>query len=189
MLWLYCICTTAVKNARLGSFAVYLLGVVVRVMKASPFFMLFVYRALEKHGDAALVLRMIRQRYGSMLDARATTLWENWQLFYKSATGGVKFQSASHAWAAMPLVFAAEQLLGINIAEAGFTKVIIAPKLFDLDYAEGTVVTPGGEYGVAVIRESGGIRVKATVPAGCEAWIGGELHREGTHHVLLPDAK
>ncbi|MEF3302904.1 family 78 glycoside hydrolase catalytic domain [Paenibacillus sp. GYB003] len=151
------------------------------VLKASPYFMLYVYRALEKHGRAELVLDMIRDRYGAMAKAGATTTWENWSLFYKTAQGEVRYQSASHAWAAMPIVFMAEQILGLTPSAPGFKQVRVSPRLYGMDYAEGTVSTPAGKYRIGVRRRGDRIGLELDVPEGAEAIVRGRVCPAGRH--------
>lgn len=158
------------------------------VIKASPYFMIYVYRALDKHGSSGLAFDLMRSRYDAMLDAGATTTWENWDLFYKTAAGDVHFKSASHAWAAMPLVCLPEQLLGLRPGDAGFARVTINPCLYHLEYAEGSISTPNGVYEIAVGRSGEQYRIKLSIPLGCEAIAGGKLYKEGQYEMELAAA-
>ncbi|MEF3312249.1 family 78 glycoside hydrolase catalytic domain [Paenibacillus sp. GYB004] len=151
------------------------------VLKASPYFMLSVYRALSTHGQSGLVLQMIRERYGAMVEAGATTTWENWEVFYRTAQGDVRYQSASHAWAAMPIVFMAEQILGVSPAAPGFKRVHVAPRLFGMAHAKGTVATPAGEFHIDVRRQEDQVSLELVVPEGSEAIVRGRICPPGRH--------
>lgn len=156
-----------------------------RVVRASPYFMLPVLRALDLHGAGDAAMAMMRERYGAMLDAGATTLWENWDLFYETAAGEIKFNSASHAWAAAPLAALPELVLGLRPVDNGFARVEIRPCLFDLTRAQGRISTPAGRYAISVARAGDGCRLELTVPAGCAAEVGGREYGAGRHELVL----
>ncbi|MBN8215841.1 MAG: family 78 glycoside hydrolase catalytic domain [Spirochaetes bacterium] len=156
---------------------------------ASPFFMPVVLRALSRHGKADLAYRLMVQRYQPMLDAGATTTWENWVLFYEQG-GRTVFNSACHAWGASPLLFVSEEVLGIRVvpwSPGEGVRYAFAPRLFDLDTASGSVAAGKGMIALHLRRESGQIRCRVEIPPGARlATPLGELG-EGEHRLDLPD--
>ncbi len=119
---------------------------------ASPFFMMVVYRALSKLGRVDRMMELVLSRYGPMVEAGSTTVWEWWELFYRDAgTGNVHFSSACHAWGSMPVYMFLCSILGIQLVAPGGRVVELAPRLLGgLDWAEGSVPTEGGMLAVRV---------------------------------------
>jgi hypothetical protein len=70
----------------------------------SPFALQFVFEALEKYDQHDAVIQQIRDGYGPMLKAGATTAWE---MFPGSSFDNGEFPTRSHchAWSAAPLLF------------------------------------------------------------------------------------
>lgn len=174
------------SDSRAGRIMAALLDEQPQAVWASPYFMLPLLQAFDLHGAGAAALTMMRERYGAMIAAGATTLWENWSLFFKTAAGETHFQSASHAWGAAPLVALPELVLGLRPGADGFRRVHIRPCLFDLSDANGELSTPAGRYEIAVQREEADYMVRVRIPEGCEAEIGGRFYEAGFHNVALP---
>lgn len=141
-----------------------------RVVKASPYMMLVVCRGLAKHGAAALALEIVRRRYGALLDAGATSLWERWELTsHAKRDEELENTSASHAWGAAPVVFYAESILGIRPLAPGFRRFECRPDPLSLDHASGRVPTPQGDIEVTLKHSGARVEVELLVPEGCEA--------------------
>lgn len=162
-----------------------------RAVQASPFFMQVVYRALAKLGREERMLELVRQRYGPMVDAGATTVWEWWGLFYPDKmSGDVRYSSACHAWGSMPVYMFLHAILGVRLLQPGHWAVELAPRLLGgLDWAEGAVPTAGGMLTVRVERvsESGNpaaaVRLSMTVPEGVTVWVQGACYGAGRHEM------
>jgi alpha-L-rhamnosidase len=156
----------------------------IEVRRASPYFMHVVLRSLAIHGNTDLALKIIRERYGALLAAGGTSLWEMWEVGRPHTTGiNLDSTSASHAWGAAPLAFFHEFILGLRILEPGWKKVRLSPQLGDLPYAEGIVPTPLGPLRIAHSKSNDGkIESRLEIPPGCKAVtpqgeIGAGLHR------------
>lgn len=157
-----------------------------RPVAASPYFMPVVCRALLKVNAADTALRLIRQRYGAMVDAGSTTTWERWELFHPPGPNEkVTFSSASHAWGAAPLIFFMEGVLGVRPVEPGFRRFQLQPCLGELPWASGSIVTPAGTIRIELAREDRGIAVRLSIPTGCAAVLGGLELGGGEHRVRI----
>lgn len=129
---------------------------------------------------------MLKEYYGGMLAAGATTFWEDFDLDWvqEGATidrvllpgeydihgdnGRFCYQgmrhSLCHGWSAGPTAFLAEFVLGIQILEAGCKKIAIKPNLGHLTWAKGTYPTPYGIITVDIHREDNKIIINVDAP-------------------------
>jgi alpha-L-rhamnosidase len=89
-------------------------------------------------GRVDLVLANIRERWGAMIAAGSTTMWEVWS----------PLASQCHAWSTTPTFDLSTYVLGITPLADGFAKALIAPQPVDLAWAQGHVPTPHGEIEV-----------------------------------------
>ena len=110
-----------------------------KVLTASPFFYAYVLEALAEAGFRGEVVQIIRDKWGAMIDAGATTFWELWE---------VTTESRCHAWSASPVYHLMQQVLGVNPTEPGWKSIRVAPFVEELDFAKGTVPTPRGKLRV-----------------------------------------
>lgn len=106
-----------------------------KVLTASPFFYAYVLDALADANFRAEVVDIIRDKWGAMLDAGATTFWEIWE---------TTCQSRCHAWSASPLYHLSQQVLGVMPVDVGWKQVRIAPLPLKLEFARGDVPSPHG---------------------------------------------
>jgi alpha-L-rhamnosidase len=154
--------------------------------RMSTFYGYYVLRARARAGDIQGCLDCIRDYWGAMLDLGATSFWEDFDLAWTENAaridelvpegkqdihgdfGNYCYQgfrhSLCHGWASGPTAWMSEVVLGISILEPGCTKVRIAPRLGDLDWAEGTYPTPLGLIRVAHVRQADGT-VQSTITA------------------------
>ena len=106
-----------------------------KILGASPFFYAYVLEALVAAGRRQEAVDLIRDKWGAMLDAGATTLWEHWE---------VTHESRCHAWSSSPLYHLSQQVLGVTPMKAGWKQVRIAPLPGEMEHARGEVPTPLG---------------------------------------------
>ncbi|MDF2724375.1 MAG: hypothetical protein K0Q59_4050, partial [Paenibacillus sp.] len=157
-----------------------------KAVAGSPYSMLMIHSALDKLDMNDRALQLIRKRYTPMIEAGATTTWEYWKLFYKEpAQGRIRYGSACHAWASAPLVFFLETILGVRSTAPGCRQAELKPNLFDLEWAEGQVVTVNGPLSVRAEKAAGGTKLKFSVPAGGEVVCNGESYGQGTYEVMM----
>ncbi len=132
-----------------------------KILSGSPFFYAYILQAMAQAGLRQEAVELMGEKWGEMLEEGATVFWELWD---------VTLQSRCHAWSASPLYHLAEQVLGVQQVEPGWRKVKIVPQVGDLDYARGTVPTPGGL--IRVEWEKAGedqFAVRIDLPPGIEA--------------------
>jgi len=137
-----------------------------RFVRASPFAMNFVLRALDLHGKIGLGLKMIRERYVNFVETGTT--WEHWEGHHENKEGFPVAHSFSHAWGAAPLAFFVRSLCGIRPDALGWKSVIIQPELCDLQRASVSVETPHGEIRTCWEREGSRLQGIIDLPEGIE---------------------
>lgn len=159
----------------------------------STFLGYYVLLCRGKAHDVAGALEVLRRYWGAMLDLGATTFWEDFDL--KWAEGAKPIDSVlkkgeydvhgdngnycysgyrhslCHGWAAGPVPFLSECVLGIRVVEAGCKKIEIVPALGDLQWAEGTFPTPYGTVFVRHEKVGGKVRTEYHAPEQVECIV------------------
>ena len=152
----------------------------------STFMSYFILMAAANTTDMACAQEMLREYYGAMLEAGATTFWEDFDLDWMKEGAAIDrilepgeydihgdngrgcYQglrhSLCHGWRAGPAAFLAERVLGIQILEAGCKKIAVKPELGKLQWAKGTYPTPYGIIRVEARREGDKIISKIDAP-------------------------
>jgi alpha-L-rhamnosidase len=116
------------------------------------------------------VLEMIRERWKPILDYDWKTSWEHY------------FEEGSkvHVYGILPAYFFDAYVLGVKLDGPIWNKkLIINPRLGDLKYAGGTVVTEFGKVAVTWTKTATGIKFSADIPKGITA----TLKFNGEHEV------
>lgn len=126
----------------------------------SPFAMFFLLEALGREGKHDELLSIVRERWGFMLEAGATTFWETFPGYEKD----VPTRSHCHAWSSAPTYFLSLYQLGVSPEEPGFACVRIAPEPCGLSWARGTVPTPMGDVRVSWSRDERSFELEAELP-------------------------
>lgn len=132
-----------------------------KVVLAQPFFMHHVHRAFHEIGDYENMLKNIRARWGAMMDAGATTIWEVWN----------PHGSECHAWAATPTFDLSTYVLGVRPTKPGFDEFLIAPNPCDLDFAEGVFPSVKGDIKVKWQKTGNGMELEFNVPKNSTAKV------------------
>lgn len=131
-----------------------------------PYFMNFLLQAVERYGlFDELGMKLIR-KWAPSTRACVKGLQEGWY----APEEGYSFDH-SHAWGGCPAYFIPRMLTGFTLLENGYKKIRLAPKCFDLDFAEVSFPTPYGE--IRVIQRKGETP-QITVPAGIDWELGDE---------------
>jgi len=152
----------------------------------TPYFNYFVISAMAQAGYTDQGLALIRQQWGSMLQAGATSFWEVYDptcpsnpdfhscltSFFNSVDDqGTSrlFVSLAHAWSSGPAPWLQQNVLGVNALAPGYRTVEIRPDLAGLQWARGTVPTPAGNVSISI--EGVGSRVDLQIPSGMDAYV------------------
>ncbi|KAA9132271.1 alpha-L-rhamnosidase-related protein [Microbacterium caowuchunii] len=150
----------------------------------TPFMRSFALMALGRLGARATAVAEIGERWGHMLDAGATTFWEDFDAdgspleMYGRPYG----KSLCHAWSAGPAALLPELVLGIRPLSDGWARFTVDPELGHLRWAAATVPTPHGDVVVEV--RDGSTRVD--IPDGATLVVGDrQVPGPGTVHLPL----
>ena len=150
---------------------------------ASPYMEKYVLEALYLMGQPAAAVTRMKQRYGSMIDAPQTTLWENFARPGSTEPGSGTY---NHAWSGGPLTMMHQYIAGIAPAAPGFKRFSVKPQLGPLQHVQTTVPTPHGNIELSVTRNAAhGLDLKLTVPKATKAEVEigtfKKTFRPGTH--------
>lgn len=116
----------------------------------TPYMRFYELEALCTLGEHNYVLQEIKNYWGGMLNAGATSFWEK----YDPSESGTQHyamygrpfgKSLCHAWGASPIYLLGKYFLGVKPTSPGYEKYTIEPKLGGLEWIEGTVPTPNGD--------------------------------------------
>jgi hypothetical protein len=110
------------------------------VRAGSPFFEFFLLEAYQAEGRDQAFIDTIREDWGFMVDAGATTFWEMW-----SGRGERLTRSHCHGWSAAPTFFLSTWVLGVRPGGPGFEPCIIEPHPGSLAWCRGRMPTPLGD--------------------------------------------
>ena len=126
------------------------------LIQCSLYFRFYLMNALKKAGMA--------DDYLKHLDIWKQMLAEGLTTFPEKA---VEPRSDCHAWSASPMIEFLATVCGVEPAEAGFSKVLVEPRLGPLGNATGIVPHPSGDIHVKFQRKGGnGISAEITLPEG-----------------------
>lgn len=157
--------------------------------KVSTFYGYYMLEAMSAAGENQRALDTVRDYWGGMLDAGATSFWEDFKLSWTNncfrideypVPGKIDIHgnygefcyrgfrhSLCHAWSSGPAAWCINHVLGIEALDAGCAMVRVKPFLGDLSWAEGALPTPKGPVKVRVDKKPDGtLDVKIDAPAG-----------------------
>ena len=140
------------------------------LVQTSPFFSFYLLEALGRVGLGAEAVGFIRDRWGAMLRAGATTFWEEWQMngTYRDGCWAARPRSLCHAWSAAPTAWLSRYVLGLR--EDGLDgSLLFAPNPSGLFETSGSVPT---RYGIVHIHwkiEGQNFRAELLLPQDCDA--------------------
>jgi len=153
----------------------------------TPYYGSYLLSAMARLGHRREALDWMKNYWGGMLDAGATSFWEAWDPAWAGDDPPAKLEaddkvgynaSLSHGWASGPAAWLAEEVLGVQALEPGFRRVQVRPDLAGLTWAKGAVATPRGAVTVDVHLK----KMTVTLPAGLEADVvlpAGKLRMNG----------
>ena len=130
--------------------------------------------AVAKAGEYSAALDMIRSYWGKMLELGATTFWEDFDLDWAENAAPItdpvpagmidihgdfgnycykQFRhSLCHGWAAAPVPYLAQNVMGLTAVEPGMKMVKFDPHLSGLDWVQGVYPTPYGDIQVEISK-------------------------------------
>ncbi len=124
------------------------------VVMANTFYSHFVFEALARAGRLDKAFEIISRRYGPMIEAGATTLWES---FDPTA-------SLCHGFSASPTWQMTARVLGVR--RTGHRHAVFEPDLLTLDHASGIVPLIDGDVHVSLKRTGNGFAAEVEAPEG-----------------------
>ena len=158
----------------------------------STFMSYYILSALAGCSGEKKALKALKEYYGGMLKAGATTFWEDFDVSWlensckldeicpenktdihgdngKFCYSGFR-HSLCHGWSAGVVPFLVEYVLGINVQDDG--KIKILPHIKTLDFARGSIYTPYGKLEVKHVKdENGQIHTSYSAPQELEVQI------------------
>lgn len=157
----------------------------------STFMSYVILTAMAQYGDAAQAIRVMKEYYGGMLDAGATTFWEDFNLEWMIDSSRIDAlpkegesdihgdngafcytgfrHSLCHGWSAGVLAFLAETVAGIREVGTEGKAYSVRPALGDLNELKITYPTKRGPLKVCCLRTpEGTVKVAYTAPEGVE---------------------
>ncbi|MEM6898895.1 MAG: alpha-L-rhamnosidase N-terminal domain-containing protein [Pseudomonadota bacterium] len=129
------------------------------VVMANTFYSHFVFEALAKAGRLEKVFEFIQDRYGPMIAAGASTLWESFE----------PTASLCHGFSASPTWQMSARILGVRRSRKG--KIVFNPNLLSLKSASGSVPVLEGDVDVSLKREADGFSATIDAPKALEIEI------------------
>jgi glycogen debranching enzyme len=156
-------------------------------MHASPYMEKYVLEALYLMRQPEAAMERMLTRYGSMIDASETTLWENFARPGSKEPGSGTY---NHAWSGGPLTMMHQYIAGIEPLEPGFKRFSVRPQLGALKEAAVTVPTRFGDIVFSARRETEReVKIELTVPPGTTAEVtdGAEIRtcESGAHTLVI----
>lgn len=144
----------------------------------TPYFGIYVVRALAHMGRHDSAVQMVRDYWGTMIQAGATTTWEEWHPSIRLPVNDLPPQygppntysglSLCQPAGSGPAQWLIEQVVGIRPAEPGFRRVRIEPYTADLQWAKGAAASPFGAITTGWRKTDGGVALDFDIPVRCE---------------------
>ena len=139
---------------------------------ASPYMEKYVLESLCKMGYYTDAMERMERRFGEMVAAPHTTLWEGWEytgakgMTYKSGNG-----TYNHAWSGGGLTILSQYIAGIAPVEPQFKSFSVSPNLANLKWLESVVPTRFGDIELRAERVENRLEITLTIPQGTTAHI------------------
>jgi len=138
-----------------------------RGMACSVYGAQYLLEALFATGREEAAIRLMASKgdrgWQHMIDLGSTMTLEAWDPVVKPNL------TWNHAWGAAPANIISRFILGVRSLEPGYRKILIAPRLGNLNWAKGTVPTPYGAVGVSWLSAPPSLEIE--VPPGTTARV------------------
>ena len=166
----------------------------------STFYGYYMIEAMSAAGEHQRALDTVRDYWGAMLDAGATSFWEDFNLAWTNKCFRIDEMpvdgrkdihgdygefcypgfrhSLCHGWAGGPAAWCINHVLGIRPLDVGCNTVEVKPFLGDLEWAEGAMALPDGRAVKvrAEKRPNGTLDVQVYAPEGVKVISQGTLN-------------
>ncbi|MBE6174423.1 MAG: glycoside hydrolase [Rikenellaceae bacterium] len=140
--------------------------------QSSPYMEKYVLEALCKMGYYEDALKRMEKRFGEMVAAPYSTLWEGWEY---TGGRGMKYKSGhgtyNHSWSGGGLTILSQYIAGIAPIEPAFSKFSVEPNLATLRYVKSVVPTRFGNIEMYAKKGSGELNINLVVPQNTEAEV------------------
>ncbi|HEY4787493.1 MAG TPA: alpha-rhamnosidase, partial [Bacteroidales bacterium] len=135
----------------------------------TPYMRFYELEALCALGEQNYVMQQIKDYWGGMLNAGATTFWEKYDPAEKGAEHYAMYgrpfgKSLCHAWGASPIYLLGKYFLGVKLTSPGYKTYAIEPVLGGLEWMDGTVPAPNGS--ISVYCNTKQIKIKSDTGTG-----------------------
>ena len=140
--------------------------------QSSTYMEKYVLEALCKMGYYEDAMERMEKRFGEMVAAPYTTLWEGWEytggrgMTYKSGHG-----TYNHAWSGGGLIILSKHIAGIEPIAPKFKRFSVEPNLAKLNFVESVVPTVYGEIVMRAEKTKYGLEITLLVPDGTSAEV------------------
>ncbi|MBR5106354.1 MAG: glycoside hydrolase [Alistipes sp.] len=140
--------------------------------QSSTYMEKYVLEALCKMGYYKDAMARMEKRFGEMVAAPYTTLWEGWEytggrgMTYKSGHG-----TYNHAWSGGGLIILSKHIAGIEPVAPKFEKFSVEPNLAKLNFVETTVPTVYGNIEMRAEKSGKQLNIALSVPNGTTAEV------------------
>ena len=139
---------------------------------ASPYMEKYVLESLCVMGYYEDALQRMEHRFGEMVAAPHTTLWEGWEY---TGGRGMKYKSGNgtynHAWSGGGLTILSQYIAGIAPVEPAFKRFTVEPNLATLNFVESVVPTIYGNIEMSAKRVGAQLVITLIVPQGTTAQV------------------
>jgi alpha-L-rhamnosidase len=135
----------------------------------TPYMRFYELEALCAMGEQKYVLNEMKSYWGGMLQAGATSFWEEYNpsksgADHYSMYGRPFGKSLCHAWGASPIYLLGKYYLGVQPTSPGYATWTAEPVLGGLQWMEGKVPTPHGD--ISVYCSTTQIKIKGATGTG-----------------------
>jgi alpha-L-rhamnosidase len=135
----------------------------------TPYMRFYELEALCAMGEQKYVLSEMKNYWGGMLKAGATSFWEEYNPSKQGAEHYAMYgrpfgKSLCHAWGASPIYLLGKYYLGVQPLSPGYATWVAEPVLGGLQWMEGKVPTPHGDINVYCSTTQ--IKIKGTEGTG-----------------------
>ena len=124
----------------------------------TPYMRFYELEAMCAMGYQTQVMKEMKDYWGGMLKAGATSFWEKYNpnesgTQHLTMYGRPYGKSLCHAWGASPVYLLGKYYLGVKPVKKGYEEFEVRPVLGGLKWMEGTVPTPDGDIHVYMDTE------------------------------------